>query len=277
MELRQVKYFLAVVETGTFTAASDRLGIVQSAVSQQIGRLERELGVALFDRSRRVPTLSAAGERFRSVAGQFVALEEQARAAAVGRTPRRVVRVGVPGGLDHPVGRLDGIETVHIHAAERQARVADGELDAAIVHGDETRSDLLGLPLPADRLVAVTAVLDVAPTSPITLEEFSTRPLVLYEGAFGTHLGMTVMRAARASGVEPNVVALPAQIGLFSAIRSRPGAWSVYYAAQAAMLDLDRLGIAVSEFAEDVSVPLNVVVLERNAGLGRRIVESLGG
>ena len=48
MLLRQIKYFIAVVESGSFTEAAEKLFISQSAVSQQIRALESELGVALL-------------------------------------------------------------------------------------------------------------------------------------------------------------------------------------------------------------------------------------
>ena len=61
MLLRQIKYFIAVVESGSFTEAAEKLFISQSAVSQQIRALESELGVALLIRKNRSFTLTQAG------------------------------------------------------------------------------------------------------------------------------------------------------------------------------------------------------------------------
>jgi len=61
MELRQLRAFVAIVEEGTFTAASDRLMLVQSAVSATIRALERELGTPLFERTTRRVALTDAG------------------------------------------------------------------------------------------------------------------------------------------------------------------------------------------------------------------------
>ncbi len=62
MELRQVETFRAVAEELSFSRAAAKLGYVQSSVSAQVGALEQELGVPLFDRLGRRIKLTDAGE-----------------------------------------------------------------------------------------------------------------------------------------------------------------------------------------------------------------------
>ncbi|MEA2281735.1 MAG: hypothetical protein QOK21_2342, partial [Solirubrobacteraceae bacterium] len=62
MELRQLEYFVAVARHGQFTRAADALWVTQSALSQQIRRLEAELGVALLRRTPRGAEPTPAGE-----------------------------------------------------------------------------------------------------------------------------------------------------------------------------------------------------------------------
>lgn len=261
MELRQVHYFLAVARTGTFTAAADRLGIVQSAVSQQIARLERELGEPLFDRSKHAPVLTAAGHRFHTAAMQLVAAEEDAKRAARGRTTERRLRIGVPGGLDHPVARHLGADTVHLCDLERQARVADGELDAAIVHGDEIRSDLRVRELPDDIVVAVLAEdHPLAGGRRVNLADLQDGTLLVGEGAMGTQLARTVLKACRAAGFEADVRSMDPHQGLLPALRNRTGSWSIYYAQQARLLRADRLGVRFLPFDPSIRVRTHLVL-----------------
>ena len=63
MELRQVKHFLAVGETGSITAAAKRLRLTQPALSRQMKALEEELGTALLERGAHSITLTPAGVR----------------------------------------------------------------------------------------------------------------------------------------------------------------------------------------------------------------------
>lgn len=96
MLLRQLNYFAAVVETGSFTEAAGRCHISQSAVSQQIQALERELGVELLHRKNRSFTLTAAGEHFyrkgRSLLNQLNKLCRETTEIGQASVPR--LRVG---------------------------------------------------------------------------------------------------------------------------------------------------------------------------------------
>jgi DNA-binding transcriptional LysR family regulator len=90
MELRYLKYFVAVAERQNFTRAAEALHVAQPAISQQIKSLEEELGVALLHRTKRSVKLTAAGHAFLSEAREILAhaeLSKQiARRAARGET-----------------------------------------------------------------------------------------------------------------------------------------------------------------------------------------------
>ena len=71
MNERQLEYVVAIVETGSFTAAAERCHTAQSALSHQVASLERHLGTQLFDRSGRSVRLTAAGRSLLPVARQL--------------------------------------------------------------------------------------------------------------------------------------------------------------------------------------------------------------
>src|SRR5439155_24859855 len=83
MELRHLRYFVAVAEEGSFLRAASRLRVAQPALSKQIRDLEREVGVKLFERLPRGARVTRAGEQFLSNAR--AALESAARAIATAR------------------------------------------------------------------------------------------------------------------------------------------------------------------------------------------------
>ena len=93
MELRRLRYFLAVAEELSFTRAAVRLQMAQPPLSTQIQLLESELGVTLFDRSRRAITLTAAG---------LALVPEARRLLADAEQTARIVRHAADG----TVGRL---------------------------------------------------------------------------------------------------------------------------------------------------------------------------
>src|SRR3954454_11980357 len=81
MQLQQLRYFLAVVETRHFTQAADILGVAQPTLSKQIHTLERSLGAPLFERIRGAVALTVAGETLLPLAQRMVADADAAREA----------------------------------------------------------------------------------------------------------------------------------------------------------------------------------------------------
>lgn len=146
MELRQLRYFTALAETLHFGLAADRLNIVQPALSMQIKKLEEELDVALFERTKRRVTLTPAGELFREEALRCLShaaqAQQVARAAKEGATGR--IRLGISAGAvqsgvlrsvmqsfrDTSHGLM--VEPVEIHPARAPDAVLRGDLDAAL-------------------------------------------------------------------------------------------------------------------------------------------------
>jgi DNA-binding transcriptional LysR family regulator len=170
MELQQLRYVVAVAETSSFTRAAERCLVVQSALSHQIARLERELGARLFDRTSRRVRLTQAGTAFLPAARQCLDAAERAAAeaaAAVGVVRGRlavgliptVAAVDIPAALrdfrhEYPDVRI----SLRVGASERLAeQVKEGVVDVAFLglpttvqpRGVEARE------LARDRLVAV--------------------------------------------------------------------------------------------------------------------------
>lgn len=110
MELRQLAYFTAVAEEGQFTRAASRLLVAQPAVSQQVRRLELELGESLFHRDPRSVSLTEAGEALLPHARAALAAAERGRdaIASLRGMLRGRLRIGVAGPVDQPLGQALG-------------------------------------------------------------------------------------------------------------------------------------------------------------------------
>ncbi|WP_097957160.1 MULTISPECIES: LysR family transcriptional regulator [Streptomyces] len=146
MELQQMRYVIAVAETNNFTRAAQRCLVVQSALSHQIARLEKELGTRLFERTSRRVRLTAAGAAFLPAARQCLEAAERAAAevaAAVGEVRGRltvgliptVAAVDLPSVLKdfhrrHPKARV----SLSVGASEDLVeQVRKGEIEVAFL------------------------------------------------------------------------------------------------------------------------------------------------
>lgn len=94
MNIRQMRSLIAVVETGSFAAAGDLVGLSHSAISLQIKGMEEELGVLLFDRNLRPPVVTAQGRALAEHARKIIAMFDAAPDVAKGDVVRGRLIVG---------------------------------------------------------------------------------------------------------------------------------------------------------------------------------------
>ena len=123
MELRHLRYFLAVADAAHFTRAAQKLWVSQPTLSQQIKQLEEELGAPLFHRGAGGVQLTAAGEKFRPYAERVLNEMEQA-VAALGES------AAAPG-ESLRVGALEGVADYLLPAVVARA-VAESKLEVCV-------------------------------------------------------------------------------------------------------------------------------------------------
>lgn len=144
LDMETLEAFLAIVDTGSFTEAGERVGKSQAAVSAAIARLERRLGVRLLHRTARTISLTGAGDLLCSRARRLIEMEQETL-DALGRVGNgRRVRLGMPddylGLFGVPVmkkfsarHRDLAVEVVCEFSSDLEQLVARGDVDLAIV------------------------------------------------------------------------------------------------------------------------------------------------
>jgi DNA-binding transcriptional LysR family regulator len=217
MELRQLRYFLTLAEELHFGRAAAREHIVQSALSQQLQRLERELGVQLVERSTHHVALTAPGAAFLVEVRQIIAhIDRAAQIArsAAGSSPS--LRVGIidssydsmPQILHEVQARHPDlvIHQVELSVPEQYQQLQDGRLDVGIgraalappgVASHLFREDPLGVLVPdGHRFTA----LDGVPVATLAQE-----PLLLAEDGQAPEFNQFVVEMCRSAGFTPAV------------------------------------------------------------------------
>lgn len=225
VDLRLLRYFLAVAEESHLTKAAARLGIRQPPLSQQIRVLEQELGVTLFHRLPRGMELTESGRALLGDARNIIALVDQAvdgvRRVSLGEAGR--LTVGFTGSAAfHPfvpsvIRRFREsapnvrLELEESSTGELMEAVAEGRVDVAFIRG----------PYGPDRGVVVETVLEEPMLAAfpadhpavkgrarkrIALSELADESLILYRRHSGPGLYDAIIAACSAAGFSPRIV-----------------------------------------------------------------------
>lgn len=166
LDLQLIRTFCTVARHGSMTSAANILAQTQSAVSQQIKRLEEMLNCSLFLRDRRALRLTAAGERLQTHGRRLLALNDEIWNDMAQTTAAGKVRIGVPydlaGPCIAPILRSYGdqyplieIELVCAASPDLLKALANGAIDLAVV--EEPLGASVGACLTVERLVWVGA------------------------------------------------------------------------------------------------------------------------
>ena len=221
MELRQLRYFVAVARERNFTRAAEKLHIAQPPLSRQIQLLEEELGVTLISRATRPLRLTDAGRLFNEQALQILGRVEQLKLATqrVGKQERRVLSIGfvasaLYGGVPALVRELRkhapelDIQLLEMMSSQQIEALKTGRID--IGFGRVRRNDpaVVRTVLREERMV-----LAVAPGTrlagsdqPVHIEEMAGEELVLYPKAPRPSFADQVLALLEDHGVRPAVV-----------------------------------------------------------------------
>lgn len=203
MELRHLRYFIAVAEELHFARAAERLHIEQSPLSRAIKYLESDLGVRVFERTTRSTRLTWAGQVFLDEARRVLSMLEQAKASAKSAATgyRGTLRIALSDGVPPP--RLVALLAQHREEepeveirlfettlAQQLKGLSSGLYDAGFAHASEVGEEIIAEAVWIDPLViAVPARHPLLAHKRIPLEELARYPLVLChpEGCEGGH------------------------------------------------------------------------------------------
>ena len=219
MELRHLRYFVAVVEEGHFGRAASRLGISQPPLSRQIRELEEELGAVLLERGRRGAALTPAGEVFyrgcRELLADVAQLVERAARVARGQDGSLSVGYSQSGAwllidalsrfrAEHPAIEL----TLHeMRAAEQAVALRRDDVDVTIGYRlPSLADDQLSALLLVDDPVYLAVPRSLCTGRGFAADQLSRLPLLFMPKAVAPTFHAAVLRALANLGITPSAV-----------------------------------------------------------------------
>ena len=217
MDLRRLRTFVAVAELGTVSKAAVRLRIGQPALSRQIGDLQQELGLRLFDRVGRGLALTAEGKQLladcRRVMTDLDAVREHAE--VLRRGDRGVLKIAAPPHtIESVLARFlpqyaerfpnVNVELIEALGAEQTAMLERGEIHVGIrLEQGGPRFESRVLP-PAEALAACATSLELGNAGSIDIGRLASYPLLLLDPGYS--IRRLFDAACRLADVEPNVL-----------------------------------------------------------------------
>lgn len=220
METRHLRYFLAVIDQGSVSRAADWLGIAQPALSTALARMEKDLGVLLFERSRRGAQPTAAALAILDDVRTSVERIDAAarRAQEIGRGSAGQLTIGLvssalfdtlPRALRELRRRAPGVRVIlrEMSNAEQAEALRTGAIDLGLMHtpvavGGRMRER----PLLRDRLVAaIPDELEPGPDGKVSLAQIAEAGLVMYPQAQLPAFYAGILDAMRKAGHEAHV------------------------------------------------------------------------
>ena len=220
IEIRHLRYFLAVAETLHFGKAAEKLGMAQPPLSQQIKSLERILGYSLFDRTTRGVKLTRVGEFFRERAQNTLTKirDDVEMARRLGGGQEGSLTVGFSGSIMftvlpkaiecyrrlHPKVELRLLELV---TAEQIPLLLDGTLDLGFLRDGELRSGLSIESILREPFVAVLpARHKLSGENSLRPRDLRNEPFVLFARRMGGLAFDRTVACCEADGFRPNIV-----------------------------------------------------------------------
>ncbi len=235
LDLRRLTYFIAVAEELHFSRAAERLGIAQPPLSQQIQKLESELGAQLFDRSRRSVELTAAGRALLPEARKLLALSGQIaqlpRDVTAGRAGR--LHIGMTGSTGFRIvpqllrrfraayPKVD-IALNELPTTDQIDQILAGEIAVGLARDPQLPRELRSAPIWSEPLVAVLpGDHDLASGGVVDIAGLAAEPFVLFPRSRGPGLHDIITSACREAGFSPHIaqeaVQMQTTIGLVAA------------------------------------------------------------
>jgi DNA-binding transcriptional LysR family regulator len=262
MELRHIRYFLAVAEERHFTRAAAKIGIGQPPLSQQIKDLEAEIGAPLFHRVAHGAELTSAGEAFLQAVKEMPTLADRATKAArraargetgslrLGYTPSATFNAAVPSAI-RAFRRAYPEVDLTLEEANTMPLVTglrEGTLDAVFVRPGTPDTEKLQLRRVAEEpvVIALAKRHPVAALEKIDLARLENDPFLLFSREIAPGLYDTVVNACRKAGFEPIIgQVVPHMTGILNLVAAELGVSIV----PASMMQVRVTGIAYRQIA----------------------------